>query len=198
MDGYERRKQKKIGQIFDAATALFFKYGFQKISVNEIAERAKVSPATIYNYFGTKEQLYTDTMKDWMDKQLAQYIQILEDERPFPEKTREIMLLEAKNLKLLTGESSKSASPALLEMLQWMENDGEQKFVHFFRRFVAQGQREGCIHSGLSAETAMRYFTMFTQELGRIGADDEAAARNIDQWLTLFFYGLAGTGKNPI
>ena len=55
-----------------------------------------MSPATIYNYFGTKDQLYMDMIMDWTDKQLAVYERILDSGRSFAEKTQEIMLLEAK------------------------------------------------------------------------------------------------------
>ena len=67
----------KIEQVFEAAFQLFTRHGYQKVSVNEIAQQAGVSPATIYNYFGTKDQLYIDMIMNWMDKQLAKYDRIL-------------------------------------------------------------------------------------------------------------------------
>jgi AcrR family transcriptional regulator len=197
MDGFERRKQKKIEQIRNAAFELFFKYGFQKVSVNEIAHKAKVSPATIYNYFRTKEQLYTDTLMDWMDKQLAECEDILDSGLSFPEKTKGIMLLEAKNLKILADEFQKVSSPELSGLMQMMENYSEQKVVRFFRKFVTLGKQEDYIRKDQTEEMTMRYFTMFKNELGRQweASKQERTTLSIDQLMELFFYGLAGRGQ---
>ena len=43
MDGFERRKEQKKESIRRAALELFQNYGFKKVSVNDIAERAGVS-----------------------------------------------------------------------------------------------------------------------------------------------------------
>ncbi|PWA06063.1 TetR/AcrR family transcriptional regulator [Pueribacillus theae] len=194
MNGYERRKQKKMEQIFGASIELFFKYGFQKVSVNEIADKAKVSPATIYNYFGTKEQLYTDSLINWMDKQLAQYEDILDSGLSFPEKTKEIMLLEAKNLKILADEFPKISSSKLSGVVQMMDSYSEQKIEHFFKKFVALGKQEGYIRKDQTEEMMMRYFTMFQNELRRYweASNQEWAPWSMDQLMELFFYGVAG------
>ncbi len=194
MNGYERRKQKKIEQIFNASNELFFKYGFQKVSVNEIAYKANVSPATIYNYFGTKEQLYTDSLKNWLDKQLAQYEDILNSELPFLEKTKKIMLSEAKNLEILADEFPKVPSSDFKGLIQMMDGYNEQKVVPFFKKFVALGKQEGYIRKDQSEEMMMRYFTMFQNELVRNWdrSNQKRTIENMDQLMELFFYGVAG------
>lgn len=192
MNGYERRKQKKMEQIYSVSFKLFSKHGFQKISVNEIAQEAKVSPATIYNYFGTKEQLYTDTLLNWMDKQLEQYERILESDLSFPEKTKEIMLLEAQNLTTLSAEFSKTSFVAPDGLTQLIDQYSEDKVMRFFEKFVAFGRQEGYIHSDQTDEIMIMYFTMYKNELGRHWAalNDEGTMIDIDQWIELFFYGL--------
>ncbi|MFC5406629.1 TetR/AcrR family transcriptional regulator [Cohnella soli] len=197
MDGFERRKQKKMEQIYNAACELFFKHGFQRVSVNEIAHKAKVSPATIYNYFGTKEQLYTDSLMNWMDKQLAVCEDILDSELSFPEKTKEIMLLEAKNIKIVADELPKAPSSELSGLMQMMENYSEQKVAQFVRKFVALGKQEGYIRIDQTEEMMMRYFTMFKNELGRHweASNQERTTLSMDQLIELFFYGLAGRGQ---
>lgn len=193
MNGFERRRQKKIGQIYDSAFQLFAKYGFQKVSVNEIAQQAGVSPATIYNYFGTKEQLYSGMLEYWMDKQLEQYERILDDsELTFPQKTKEIMLCEARNLKMLSDELRQAPVPDRSGLTGMMESYSEQKIMGFFMKFAELGKREGYIRSDLADEALLLYFNMYKNELGRYWAETDAEhpARNIDQLLELFFYGL--------
>ncbi|SFF29274.1 transcriptional regulator, TetR family [Paenibacillus algorifonticola] len=200
MNGFERRKQQKLEQIYSAAFQLFFSFGFQKVSVNEIADKAKVSPATIYNYFKTKEQLYSDMLMDWMNKQLEQYERILGSENPFPEKTKEIMLCEAKNLKLLSNESHQAAFSGQVEFVRLMEEYNERKVMPFFKRFVAMGKQEGYVHSDISEEMMMLYFTMFKNELGRHWETSNQAGGSIlsvEQLVEFFFYGLSRQGRTP-
>jgi AcrR family transcriptional regulator len=45
-------------QIQDAAKELFILKGFNSTTINEIAEKAELSPATIYLYFKNKRELY--------------------------------------------------------------------------------------------------------------------------------------------
>ncbi|GAB1532121.1 MULTISPECIES: TetR/AcrR family transcriptional regulator [Brevibacillus] len=194
MNGFERRKQNKIDQIYSAAFQLFSKHGFQKVSVNEIAQNAKVSPATIYNYFGTKEQLYADMLMNWMDKQLEQYERILDSGSSFPEKTKDIMLLESKNLHTLTDELQNAPFSELSGLLQRIESEYEQKIRHFFTRFVALGKQEGYIQRDLTEEMMMMYFTMYKNELGRHweASDRERVTLSMEQWVDMFFFGLVG------
>ena len=50
-------KQEKLESILDAAGNMFGRYGIQKTSLHEIAQMARVAKATIYNYFGSKDQV---------------------------------------------------------------------------------------------------------------------------------------------
>ncbi|MGG0186060.1 TetR/AcrR family transcriptional regulator [Bacillus rhizoplanae] len=192
MNGFERRKQNKIEQIYSSSFELFSKYGFQKVSVNEIAQNAKVSPSTIYNYFGTKEQLYTDMLMNWMDKQLEQYEKILDSACSFPEKTKEIMLLEAKNLQIISDNFQKSPFSEGSGLMQRLKSYNERKVMQLFMKFVAIGKQEGYIHRDQTEEIIMLYFTMYKNELGRHweASNQERITRSMDQLIDLFFFGL--------
>lgn len=53
----EEAKQQTRLNLLDAAVDVISERGFDKASMREIARRAKVADATIYNYFSTKEKL---------------------------------------------------------------------------------------------------------------------------------------------
>ncbi|AFH60723.1 TetR/AcrR family transcriptional regulator [Paenibacillus caseinilyticus] len=192
MNGFERRKQAKINQILAVAGELFLRHGCGKVSVNEIAAAAHVSPATIYNYFGTKEGLYAETLTRSMKEQLERCEAILRSPLPFPEKTKEILRLEAASLQWLTAELVNNASS---ETMQAVELFGSQKVTGFYRSFVLLGKQEGYIDGDLSDEMAIKYFRMFQDVLVRswTSSEQEAGIPDLDAWLQLFFYGLAGS-----
>ena len=62
MDRFERRKEQKKSNIRQAALELFKTYGFKKVSISDIAHKAGVSPVTIYNHFGSKDELVRDVV----------------------------------------------------------------------------------------------------------------------------------------
>ena len=53
----ERQKRLRSSKMLDAASALFAGQGYDATGIEEIAERADVAPATVYNYFETKPNL---------------------------------------------------------------------------------------------------------------------------------------------
>lgn len=63
VDGIGRRERKKAATrkaISDAATQLFLERGFDSVSIREIAEKADVSPTTVFAHFPQKEALVFD------------------------------------------------------------------------------------------------------------------------------------------
>lgn len=53
----KKRSRNKLPLIIDAALKVFGEKGFYNATISEIARRARVSEATIYEYFGSKEDL---------------------------------------------------------------------------------------------------------------------------------------------
>jgi AcrR family transcriptional regulator len=55
-----RKKQEARQRIADIATGLFVEYGFDHVTVAEIAAAAEVAKMTVFNYFPRKEDLLLD------------------------------------------------------------------------------------------------------------------------------------------
>ncbi|VBB45737.1 putative Regulatory protein TetR [uncultured Paludibacter sp.] len=65
--------------IIQTASELFLKYGFKKISVNEICKNAQVSRKTYYTYFKNKEELVKQIIGDVADFGFQLYDEIFND-----------------------------------------------------------------------------------------------------------------------
>lgn len=58
MDKFVSLKEEKQVTIINAALSCFGKYGYTKASANDIAVLAGISKASVFQYFGSKKQLY--------------------------------------------------------------------------------------------------------------------------------------------
>lgn len=188
MDGFERRKEKKVKQIFSAALELVTKHGFDKVRVDEIAHKAHVSPATIYNYFGTKEDLYQQMLNNWIDLKLKEYETILDSSLSFQEKIRDLMTQEVRNISTL-----RNLSQAHPESVHYYLHNIEEKFEAFFLKVIQQGKKDGYISSLYSEQILKKYFTFFFREISdsMYTKNNSSTNEEIEQFLQLFFYGIS-------
>jgi AcrR family transcriptional regulator len=67
----ERKKQRTRELITETAWALFADRGFDAVTVTDVAAAAEVSPATVFNYFQTKEDLVYGRLEAFEDELLA-------------------------------------------------------------------------------------------------------------------------------
>jgi len=67
----EREREFRRNLILDAVERAFTDLGFAGASVEEIASRAEVAPATLYNLFGSKEELFAAVVERRMAEFLA-------------------------------------------------------------------------------------------------------------------------------
>ena len=54
----ERDREAVSRAILDAARELFVAHGYQNVSIRKIAERIEYSPAAIYSYFPSKDDIF--------------------------------------------------------------------------------------------------------------------------------------------
>lgn len=65
----------KKEQIINSARKLFSKYGFKKVSMDEIAKEANVTKKTVYTYFKSKEEL----LKYFIQEEILNMRKIIEN-----------------------------------------------------------------------------------------------------------------------
>lgn len=72
---YKGDEIMKKKQIIEAARKLFNKYGFKKVTMDEIAREANVTKKTVYTYFSSKEELF----KYFINEELENMKKIVEE-----------------------------------------------------------------------------------------------------------------------
>jgi AcrR family transcriptional regulator len=78
----ERRKRERDNRrnaILKAARKLFFEKGFKTVTVESIARKAELSKGSIYLYFNSKEEIYTQILLNDIDKFHEHFTDLLQN-----------------------------------------------------------------------------------------------------------------------
>jgi AcrR family transcriptional regulator len=67
-DRRKREKDQRRSAILNAARKLFFEKGFRYVTVENIARKAELSKGSIYLYFSSKGEIYTQILLNDIDK----------------------------------------------------------------------------------------------------------------------------------
>jgi AcrR family transcriptional regulator len=64
-------KETRKSEILTAARAVFLRYGYKRVNMNDIAEAANVSRPALYILFRNKEEIFVSVYMQWVDETLA-------------------------------------------------------------------------------------------------------------------------------
>jgi AcrR family transcriptional regulator len=192
MNGFERRTEQKKDKIRTAALELFCTYGPDKTSVNEIAQRAGVSPASVYNYFGSKEGLIKDTIIDLLESSWKLREELWNSELPFPELLMRTVTMKDDFYDRIDLDNFLDLLNSNIEIKKHIDDFNEKRYPQIVQKFIEKGRREGYIRKEISLEAAMVYLTMYQDVLQRSEMKKRINSELLKELLDLMIYGLAG------
>ncbi|CAM4513277.1 AcrR family transcriptional regulator [Paenibacillus endophyticus] len=190
MNGYRQRTENKRKAIQLAALDLFASHGIAKVSLAEIAKKARVSPVTIYNYFGTKDALVKAVMIYFLEEEWRRQIELMQSDLPFHVKVKKLMF----DGEEWTGKWNKEILEELLsndeEWKIMVENVFEDVLPELMR-FIETGKNEGYIDHDLSSNTILVYFRLLKEiKLTPIYKEVSTNTRMLEELSKIIFYGL--------
>ncbi len=191
IDGFERRRRRKQKRILQAATELFSRHGRDRVTMEQIGERAGTSPVTIYNYFGSKDGLVRAVVARFLDGQLRCFEDLADADLPFPDKVERMIEgnIEADRQGATLVEMISLDDPTVRELV---ERYYENRTLPMLMKVIEQGRREGHLEPDISSEAILMYINMFTEAVSRPGflSRDNRDLRS--DMARLFFRGLLG------
>jgi AcrR family transcriptional regulator len=75
-----RTKSKKRLEIIKASEKRFIRHGLHKTTLDEIARDLRIGKSTLYHYFKSKEDLYSQTLENQFAEYITEVRNILKDE----------------------------------------------------------------------------------------------------------------------
>ena len=188
------RSERNKERLIRAALELFRVHGIRKTSMNEIAQEAKLSSATVYNHFGSKEDLVYATVKHFVTRAGAEFRKIVEGNLPFPEKLKQVLLFKQDIFGQYQGELLQ-AIVANSKIGQYIDSVYLIEFRQIINDFYEQGKRQGYIDKGLSTEILIRYSEIMRKGMAAesvLSEDSESNLKLLQQLTPLFLYGIMG------
>ena len=195
MNGFKRRKEQKKESIRRAAIELFQTYGFKKVSLSDIASKAGVSQVTIYNHFGSKEELVHDIVKTVFHSFREKYRAIIEGEKPFPEKLEIIVFEKTELASQYQGEWVQAVVQSYPETQQFIETTWRQEVNKLMIDFFEEGKKQGYINPELSLEAILLYLEVLRKGIfasSGLIAKTGSSEKLMRDLISLSIYGLVG------
>lgn len=154
----------KRDRIIKAAARLFNNtYNFNKVSMEDIAREANVSPTTIYNNFGNRDNLIISIIKHIHLAGLETYKAIIRADIPFPEKIklsmeRKINVVGELDWNLIDRMVSQDTGLA-----DFAAEINETEAKPMLLELIEDGKQQGYIDPDLSNEAIMMYLEILQQ-----------------------------------
>ncbi|MBM4448570.1 MAG: TetR/AcrR family transcriptional regulator [Chloroflexi bacterium] len=177
---------------------LFQAYGFKKVSINDIAQKAGVSQVTIYNHFGSKDELVRDVIKSLLRRMLARYRDLIREEGPFLEKLKAIVFDKSEVVGQFQGELTRTALSQDLGIRQFVESIWQGEVNQLLIELFEDGRRQGYINPDLSQEAILAYYEIFLQGIynsPKIQARMAQSPKLVRELISTFTYGLNGGNR---
>ena len=191
MNQYQKTTEKKKQAIVQAALRLFKDKGFKETSIKSIAEAAEVSPVSIYNYFGSKDNLVALCVNDLFEEITQQAEDILKSNLDFKTKLNQAFSLcqEKMSQQISDYFQDKMVEDPALSSLLTKAITAKKRDI--YRAYIELGKKEGLIAKDLSTELVLNVMDALNG-MGNQLADSDNLETEVEQIHSIFLYGIFG------
>ena len=195
MNQYQKTTEKKKQAIIQAALQLFKEKGFKETSIKSIAEVAEVSPVSIYNYFGSKDNLVALCVNDLFEEITQQAEDILKSNLAFNTKLDQALDLcqEKMSQQISDYFQDKTVRDPAFSSLLTKAITAKKRDI--YRTYINLGKEEGLIARDLSTELILNVMDALNS-VGNQLAHSDNLETDVKQIHQIFLYGILGNKKS--
>ena len=191
MNQYQKTTEKKKQAIVQAALRLFKDKGFKETSIKSIAEAAEVSPVSIYNYFGSKDNLVALCVNDLFEEVTPQAEDILNSNLDFKTKLNQAFALcqEKMSRQISDYFQDKMVKEPTFSTLLAKAITAKKRDI--YRAYIELGKEEGLIAKDLSTELVLNVMDALNGMGNQLDHSDNLETE-VEQIHQIFLYGIFG------
>lgn len=186
MNKYEIRTANKKSAIMEATLALINENGLSAASMKQIANRANVSPVSIYNYYGSKENLVLECIQYIFTENFKTARNILESDLPFEKKLTNALSLCTDNTAVSLSEYFSTISLAEKDFIRIIDKGQREIQRNLYRDFIEEGKKEGAIDTSIPTQTILKFF----DSINNIPLDPDHLKSEIHHLHNLLLHGI--------
>lgn len=195
MNGFEKRAALIKRKIMTATIDMLKTWEPKRLRIADIAKTAGVSQVTIYNYFGSKEALLSESFKDYIQQSVSEFEAYVNGENSLKEIIGYTLIMERKTYKDLPPAIVKELMIDDQEMFHYIEELYEREIMPLLVKIVEDGKARGEISSKVSTKGILTLMGMYMRNSGAL-LEEASKHNNMDAFLEeaihLFFYGICG------
>ncbi|MFC1998369.1 TetR/AcrR family transcriptional regulator [Chloroflexota bacterium] len=195
MDGFARRKERLKESIMNAALELFNAHGFKKVSINEIAAKADVSPVSLYNHFGSKQGLVKEVLKKILEGIHEKQKSIITADVTYMQKMQNLFSAKMNAAYEFQGEHFQTEIYGDPEIQEFIGQLIAPKIYKLISDFFEEGKAKGYINPDISPQSIMTFIEVFQKGWGAISnlpKDPQQLSNMIHDMQMITLYGLMG------
>jgi len=183
----------KRQKVISSAVSLFRStHDVKKVSLETIAEEARVSPTTIYNCFGNREALVYEVIKELVRANLERNRALIRSELPFPRKLIGIMSGKLALASQMNGEVIEKMVRQDKKIAPFVDEVYEQEVKPLWKELLADGKKQGYIDPALDDEALLIYLDVLKAGFSvrpEVLRDFKENMGLIERLMRLMFYG---------
>lgn len=199
MNGFQKRTEEKRNQILDAAFELMNTNTSKgNITMEQIAKHANVGKATVFKYFGNKENLIHEVFKHFLEDMGKTAKEIMAENKPF----EETLIAMSKNKITYLDKINKDF---YLDMMQYLTEKGEDGLSVMMHKYSQEsfgmmldlfhrGRKEGKIDLKYSDEFLLLYFQALVEGISSPQVYEKIIPYT-EEWTEILVKGIAPNKK---
>lgn len=182
----------KRDQILKTGKELFWKFGFRRVTVEELCREAGISKMTFYKFFSNKMDLVMTIMTEFGQASIDKYRSLMDSDLPYTEKVLGMIELKREQTDAMSNEFFRDyishANPEMIEYFERLSSETFKMFVDDLRK----AQQQGDIRKNVKVE----FILYFLNHLTEMVQDDqlmvlyETPQELALEMINFFFYGI--------
>lgn len=187
-----KKRTKSQLAILKAAKACFWKFGINKVTVEEIAETAGVSKMTFYRSFANKKEVAEIVLMNIITSSEHSLDEIMRKDIDFPHKLKELVLLEHEYSRGISQEFISDIINNQDQDLQLIIDEANQRGQEKLIVHLKKAQKEGWVRKDLH----FPFLVYMMNDINHKLSDEKLVAMYastedlIMEMVNFFFYGI--------
>ncbi|GLX68769.1 TetR/AcrR family transcriptional regulator [Paenibacillus glycanilyticus] len=195
MNGFEKRAEQLKAKIRAAVLTMLQTCEPKHIRIADIAAEAGVSQVTIYNYFGSKEDLIRDVFKQYVTEQVTEFERFIGSGPTFQQFVQFAVLTDKDAFRKFTPEFIQQMMSNDLAFAAYIDEVTQQTALPLMTRFIDDCKKQGQISDKVSTDMIVNYINLLMAQSHRLLEQAKQSGKGeqfFEELLHLFFYGVCG------